>query len=235
MKEIITEIENRINQKFSESTTVSSETTPNLSLLSITAKKKSKRPLSKLQYMLLLIIKDDCRIQKYCDRSIKEFANITGHSRHGVIAALAVLNEKQFIFTKKQTRGYNSVRAISREGILYKPDKIKKNKNCTPQSTPQRGSIPYRVSSSSKNDNSDLLKARDSIDKTCRREEECFKALNFSELDELIILTALKRHHFCVEARFTLATQILHANYKRPIQHKRAYYMTAIENYLEGK
>lgn len=219
----IADLVKHINKNLSDSTVVSGETTPNLSLLSITAKKKSKRPLSKLQYMLLLIIKEDCRIQKYCDRSIEEFQNLSGHSRDGVRKALKVLNDQKLIFTKKQTRGYNSVRAISREGLIYK--RISKK---APQKAPQTKPILYNISSP-EHDNADLL-ARDLIFKTTRREEECFRALEFKELDELLVLSRIKSCHLTQEERFTLANTIMAANYKRPIQYKRAYYLAAIDN-----
>lgn len=219
------------NKNLSNSTNESVVTTPNLSLLSITAKRKSKRPLSKLQWMLLLTIKQDCRIQEYSNRSIEELAILTGHSERGVQAALKVLNDNQYIFSKKQTRGYNTVRCISNDGLSHITRRFKLKNKSASQSASQKPSIPYRVSSSSKeHDNADLL-ARDSIIKTCRREEECFRALNFNELDELVIITALRRSHLSRDERFKIATTILASHYKRVIQHKRAYYLATIENF----
>jgi hypothetical protein len=221
----IADLISQFNKNFSSTTVVGNVTTPNLNSISISAKRKSKRPLAKLQYILLSIIKEDCRIQGYCNRSIEEFQNLSAHSRDGVRKALKILNDGQYIFTKKQTRGYNSVRVISREGMCYKRS-FKK----APQKAPHKDPTLYKISySSSEKEKTDLL-ARDSILKSSKREEEAFKALGFNELDELVIVTALRRRHLSAEARFQLANTIMASHYKRIIQSPRAYYLAAIEN-----
>jgi len=199
-------------------------------LHAITARKKSKRPLAKLQYILFSIIKEDCSRQQYCDRSIVEFANLSAHSIDGVKKALRVLNKEQYIFTKKQPRGYNSVRVINKENLPPKRD-FKKAPQKAPLKSNSPPSILNKISYSFLDqDKTDLL-AKDSIIKTTKREEECFKALGCSELDELIILSAIKQSRLSQDERFKLATTIMAANYKNPIQSSRAYYRAAIENH----
>jgi hypothetical protein len=68
-----------------------------------------------------------------------------------------------------------------------------------------------------------------------QKEEEVFKALCLTFLDETIILSRIKRSHLSPEARFIIATKVGAAHYKKhtknKIENPRAYYLTAIENY----
>ena len=193
------------------------------------AKSKSKRPLGKLAYILLLIIKQDCKIQGYCDRSIIELANMSGYTVDGVKKALRVLTAQKYIFNKKRGPWHTTVRVVSRSGNCYFPEKFRKNNKKALHKALHSDHSLYKISSLEEKENKDLLETR-KISEKGRREEECFKVLGMNELDELIILSRIKRSKLSVDERFKLATTILARHYKNSIQSPRAYYLAAIEN-----
>lgn len=214
---------------------VNSVNTQTLSRLATKARKV--KPLSKLQYIILVLISKDCNIQEYCNRSIVEFSNLSGYTMEGVKRALKVLNAGGYIITKKQTRGRTSVRAVTRLGSAYSPSNFRRNNKSTPQSTPQTGDPPYKISYLKKEkENKDLL-YRDSISEVTKREKECFDLLGFKHFDESIVLNRIKRSGLTLEQRSQLAHRVMAATYKKPlgeqITHPRAYFLQALENYRD--
>lgn len=201
-------------------------------LLSLSAKSRRAKPLSKLQYVLLIIMIEDCRAQEFSNRKVTELAQMSGYSVRGVVEAIANLMSLGFIVSKKQTRGRATVRAVTRLGFAYSPAKFRKNNKSASQSASQTRATLYKISYSEDQDQTDLLE-RDKINQMTKREEECFKAIGFSIEDEIIILNRIKRSQLSPEARLKLATTVLARHYKIAIKSPRAYYLTAIANHRD--
>lgn len=193
------------------------------------AKKESAKPLSKLQFHLFKIIKEDCAIQGYCNRSITEFVNITGKSKRGVLKALSHLNSDFYINSKRGGRDDSCVRVLA--GKPLPPPKVRKKKSA-PKSAPMESSIPYKISYSEKEKEKEDLLARDLITNMTNKEEKTFKELGLSALDEKIILNAIKAKGLNEKTRTVLTQRVLHAHYKNTygLNYPRRYYLEAIEN-----
>lgn len=209
----------------------SSKAEPQLKELSIKA--RQQKPLSKLQYVLLIIMIEDCRAQEFSNRKVTELAKMSGYSVRGVVKALAHIMGLGFIVSQKQTRGRATVRAVTRLGFAYSPARFRKNNKSASQSASQTKPIPYKISySSSEKEKTDLLEQH-RIDVMTSKETECFNAIGFSIDDELIVLNRIKRSQLSVEARIELAKGVLNRFYKVGIKSPRAYFLTAIANHKE--